>query len=113
MRRDFDVRITNKEVIINGRDIGHIITQAQVTVRPDSYPLVRLEIDPWMVEYEGRAEVSRSDHDGIARLRARVERMEWNRSFEDARAMYDARMAKLAASDPTLARILLEDDYEA
>jgi len=109
MKEPQNVKLTNRQVVVNGHDISNMVTQVQLTLRADSWPLLRLDIDPYLVEYQGRVEVSQSNHDGIARLRARQEaaRLRIKASY------FEQKIHKIAASDSTLARILLEEDYDS
>lgn len=66
------VVVTNHSVVIDGRDITHMVTEVEMRVRPDSWPLVLITAAPDEILYSGSAVVPEVPLDGIARLRKRL-----------------------------------------
>lgn len=63
------VTITNHSVVVDGRDISHMVTGAHLTVSYNAYPVLELEIVPDAVLYSGSAMVPDLPLDGIERIR--------------------------------------------
>ena len=69
------VTVTNDSVVVDGRDISNMVTEAVVYVTADGYPpVLRLEMVPDELLYSGLTVVPEVPLDGIERLRKRLGR---------------------------------------
>ena len=68
------VTVTNDSVVVDGRDVSNMVTAVHFSLRPNSFPVVELEIAPDAVLYSGPAVVPEVPLDGIERLRKRLGR---------------------------------------
>ncbi len=63
------VTITNNSVVVDGRDISHMVTGVRFSLSPNVVPVLELEIVPDAVLYSGPAVVPKVPLDGIERIR--------------------------------------------
>ena len=68
------VTVTNDSVVVDGRDISHMVTAVDIRVRYNAFPVLELEVAPDHVLYSGTAVVPGVPLDGIERLRRRLGR---------------------------------------
>ena len=66
------VVLTNDSVVIDGRDISHMVTGLQLTMSGMALPVLELETVSDEILYSGIAVVSGVPLNGIARLRQRL-----------------------------------------
>ena len=68
------VVVTNDSVIIDGRDITHMVTGVHLTVTAGAVSVLELKLVPDEILYSGLAIIPRMPLNGIERLRKRLGR---------------------------------------